>query len=108
MRISDWSSDVCSSDLLRGLLSDDPRERWSIREIELWIGGRRLTPKQAKLPAKAARPITIAGRDYENVRSAAEALASNWPVAGEVVRGNAFDNWQIGRASGRERVCQTG
>lgn len=80
-------------ELLRGLLADDARERWSVREVELWIGGRRLTPKQAKLPAKAARPIAIAGRDYENVRSVAEALGRNWLSAGEVVRGQDFDNW---------------
>lgn len=80
-------------ELLRGLLADDPRDRWSVREVELWIGGRRLTPKQAKLPPKAARPITIAGRDYDNVRSAAEALGRNWMVSGEVVRGQDFDNW---------------
>lgn len=93
-------------ELLRGLLSDDARERWSIREVELWIGGRRLTPKQAKLPSKAARPITIAGRDYENVRSAAEALARNWLVAGEVVRGNDFDNW-LRRSLSDEKVVES-
>lgn len=92
-------------ELLRGLLSDDARERWSVREVELWIGGRRLTPKQAKLPPKAARPITIAGRDYENVRSVAEALGRNWLTAGEVVRGHDFDNW-LRRSLNDEKVVE--
>ncbi len=92
-------------ELLRGLLSDDPRERWTVREVELWIGGRRLTPKQAKLPAKAARPLTIAGRDHENVRSVAEALGRNWLVAGEVVRGQDFDNW-MRRSLNDEKVLE--
>lgn len=90
-------------ELLRGLLADDPRDRWSVREVELWIGGRRLTPKQAKLPTKAARPLTVAGRDHDNVRAAADALGRNWLVAGEVVRGQDFDNW-IRRSLGDERV----
>lgn len=90
-------------ELLRGLLADEPRDRWSVREVELWIGGRRLTPKQAKLPAKAARPLTIAGRDHDNVRSAADALGRNWLVAGEVVRSQDFDNW-IRRSLTDERV----
>lgn len=90
-------------ELLRGLLADDPRDRWSVREVELWIGGRRLTPKQAKLPPKAARPLNVAGRDHDNVRSVADALGRNWLVAGEVVRGQDFDNW-IRRSLGDERV----
>ncbi|NQW10620.1 MAG: hypothetical protein HQ481_12160 [Alphaproteobacteria bacterium] len=80
-------------ELLRGLLSDEVRERWSIREVELWIGGRRLTPKQAKLPPRAARPLTIAGHDHDNVRSAADAMGRNWLVAADVVRSQDFDNW---------------
>lgn len=92
-------------ELLRGLLSDDPRERWSVREVELWIGGRRLTPKQAKLPSKAARPLVVAGRDFENVRSAAEALARNWMTSGEVVRGHDFDNW-LRRSLNDEKVLE--
>lgn len=92
-------------ELLRGMLSDDPRERWSVREIELWIGGRRLTPKQAKLPPKAARPLAIGGRDFENVRSAAEALGRNWLTSGEVVRGHDFDNW-LRRSLNDEKVVE--
>lgn len=90
-------------ELLRGLLADDPRDRWSVREVELWIGGRRLTPKQAKLPPKAARPINIGGRDHDNVRSVSEALGRNWLVGGEIVRGQDFDNW-IRRSLTDERV----
>jgi len=92
-------------ELLRGLLSDEPRERWSVREVELWIGGRRLTPKQAKLPPKAARPMIIAGREYENVRSVAEALGRNWLTAGDVVRGHDFDNW-LRRSLNDEKVVE--
>ncbi len=92
-------------ELLRGLLADDPRERWSVREVELWIGGRRLTPKQAKLPSKAARPLTVASYDYDNVRSVADAMGRNWLVAGEVVRSQDFDNW-IRRSLGDERVTE--
>ena len=36
-------------EVLRGLLTDDPRERWTIRDVELWLGGRRLTPRAPAL-----------------------------------------------------------
>jgi eukaryotic-like serine/threonine-protein kinase len=80
-------------ELLRGLLADDTRERWSVRDVQLWLGGRRLTPKQVKLPPKAARPLTIGGMDHENVRSAAHGFARNWSMGGDVARGHDFDNW---------------
>lgn len=92
-------------ELLRGMLSDDPRERWSLREVELWLGGRRLTPKQAKLPTKAARPLSIGAIEAENVRLAAEALGRNWLVAADIIRGQDFDNW-IRRSLGDERVVE--
>lgn len=92
-------------ELLRGLLADEVRERWSIREVELWIGGRRLTPKQAKLPGRAARPLTIAGHDYDNVRSAADAMGRNWLLSGEVVRSQDFDNW-LRRSLNDEQVVE--
>lgn len=92
-------------ELLRGMLSDDPRERWSLREIELWLGGRRLTPKQPKLPNKAARPMMVGGVAGDNPRTVAEALARNWLIAPEIVRGQDFDNW-VRRSLGDDRVLE--
>ena len=93
-------------ELLRGLLMDDPRERWGIRDVELWIGGRRLTPKQVKLPPKAARPMLIGGGSYENIRAVAHALGRNWAIAGELVKGQDFDNW-MRRSLSDERVLES-
>lgn len=92
-------------EVLRGLLTDDPRERWTIRDIELWLGGRRLTPKQVKLPQKAARPLLVGGGSYENVRAVAHAIGRNWSTAGELVRGQDFDNW-LRRSLGNENVVE--
>ncbi len=92
-------------ELLRGLLADDTRERWSVRDVQLWLGGRRLTPKQVKLPPKAARPLTIGGMEHENVRSAANGLARNWATGGDVVRSHDFDNW-VRRSLNDENVVE--
>jgi hypothetical protein len=80
-------------ELLRGLLTDDLTERWPLADVQLWVSGRRLTPKQVKLPSKAARPIPIGGFDHENVKSAAHGLSFNWPMGGDIVRGQDFDTW---------------
>ena len=90
-------------EILRGLLADDVTERWPLTDVELWASGRRMTPKQAKLPTKAARPIPIGGFEHENVRSAAHGLSKNWPIAGDVLRGQDFDTW-VERSLNDEQV----
>jgi eukaryotic-like serine/threonine-protein kinase len=92
-------------ELLRGLLADDTRERWSVRDVQLWLGGRRLTPKQVKLPPKAARPLTVGGMNHENVCSAAHGFGRNWNMGGDVARGQDFDNW-IRRSLNDERIVE--
>tara|TARA_R110002012_G_scaffold35218_1_gene100897 strand:- start:560 stop:2560 length:2001 start_codon:yes stop_codon:yes gene_type:complete len=92
-------------EVLRGLLTDDSRERWTIRDLELWLGGRRLTPKQVKLPTRAARPLTVGGGTYENVRAVAHAIGRNWNTAAEMIRGQDFDNW-LRRSLGDETVVE--
>lgn len=78
---------------LRGLLSDDLRERWTLKELDFWLGGRRLTPKQSKLPPRATRPLHFGGEDHFNVRSLANALARDWRQAAAVIRSTNFENW---------------
>src|SRR3546814_16308737 len=88
MRISDWSSDVCSSDLL-------------VAALDL-AGGSRLT-----LTAAAAR----SGSGYAvTAEAAADAVPVNdlarlWPS----VVGASAREWvtKIGRASCRARMCQS-
>src|SRR3546814_3051168 len=87
MRISDWSSDVCSSDLRRvaGDPRGDPRRaRLSIPQAELGeVDARALLDRLDEILAR--RRLAV--------------------VALEIEVG-AFAEPQIGRASCRERVCQ--
>src|SRR3546814_2284138 len=80
MRISDWSSDVCSSDLsyARGL---DPAERAGLEA------------------AAVGRLRAVLGPGV---------WASYLAMESEISPARVADNAQIGRASCRERVCQYG
>src|SRR3546814_2371695 len=80
MRISDWSSDVCSSDLERGMVDS---ERIAI------IGH--------SMGSIAANHMLMRGEEFRAVVSK-EGITS-WNLDGY------FDR-KIGRASCRERVCQ--
>src|SRR3546814_7364015 len=103
MRISDWSSDVCSSDLL---IADGPRNvtYWARAapvedavELQLfdWDGG----------STELTRSLERAMRERDFTRASADWL---WEVDSELRFRVLSDTAtaEIGRASCRERVCQ--
>src|SRR3546814_14851423 len=118
MRISDWSSDVCSSDLL----AEDPAARRiepQSYDLTLVVFTdyqcpfcRQMHPRLTAL-AKEDGNVRIVFKDWAifgepSVEAARRALAARYQG-----KDKAFDDAlmqiqgkQIGRASGRERVCQ--
>src|SRR3546814_10988449 len=102
MRISDWSSDVCSSDLIESLLSamvaDGMTGARHRSNCELVAQGIANTASACfgGLPATGA-----IARTATNIRSGARS-----PIAGMLHAAFLLGFMlQIGRASGRERVC---
>ncbi len=80
-------------ELFRGLLCDDWRERWNLPDLEAWVGGRRMSPKQPGLPPKAPRPFELAGQSYLTARTLAHAMANNWAEACAVVDSGRLAEW---------------
>jgi hypothetical protein len=80
-------------EVLRGLLSDDPDDRWTVNDLALWLNGRRLSPKQPVLAAKATRGFVFEGQSYTNGPSLAIALATHWEAALEVVKSGKLLVW---------------
>ena len=70
---------------LRGFLCDDPKDRWTVTDLELWLGGRTLSPKQPMLPIRASRPMTVGGKEYWTKLSLCNALGTNWSEAGQII-----------------------
>src|SRR3546814_11153496 len=133
MRISDWSSDVCSSDLtpplaaLAGFLDEFPgrvlftAESAGRREVLLELLERlKLRPKTVDswpdfVAGKDRLAITIAPlNDGLVLEDPALALVAESPLFGQRVmqrrrrekRADAANDAEIGRASCRDRVCQ--
>src|SRR3546814_12592109 len=98
MRISDWSSDVCSSDLLDHRRVPAPGLVQRLRpfrpERALQPGGR-LAGLALRSLAAVAVPLSLSVR--MRLQPAAGHDAAEEPVHGER---------ETGRASGRARVCQ--
>ncbi|KXJ56876.1 MAG: hypothetical protein AXW12_07300 [Thalassospira sp. Nap_22] len=78
---------------VRGLLCDDPEERWGLAELNAWLDGRRTKPVQANTEKRAARSQNLAGRDYYTVRSLAQGIAKNWVTALGPLRDSTVEVW---------------
>lgn len=91
-------------EVLRGLLMDDVKERWTLNDLDLWVNGKRLTPKQPKFPPRATRPLSFGGEDHLNLRSLSFSFARHWEQASQVIRSNNFENWLKRTLGDEERV----
>jgi eukaryotic-like serine/threonine-protein kinase len=83
-----------SSELIRGLLNDDVRERWTIEDVENWLQGRRLKPRQQTASSViATRPFDFAGRTCYTARAVADAFAKDPSAAARAIRSSEFEIW---------------
>jgi hypothetical protein len=80
-------------EVFRGLLSDDPNDRWGLDKMQQWLGGRRASPKQQIRPSKAAVPFEIGGQPYNTARSVADALSRHWDEGLALVQNGEVDDW---------------
>src|SRR3546814_9661594 len=110
MRISDWSSDVCSSDLTEGLLQDLQRRLESLGNTDLPVGLGLREGDADGLGADAGirwvEPDDAQQDDGRN-RSSSLSFPTSFGPAQKTLESTAsrVAN-EIGRASCRERVCQ--
>ena len=80
-------------ELLRGLLTDDARQRWTANDLEQWLTGRRLTPKNTDAGRRASRGFSFYGKDYWQTRPLAAALPSNIAEAVQVIENGSLNKW---------------
>jgi len=78
---------------LRGLLCDDPAERWTVDDLQFWADGRALSPKQPALPEKATRPLVFNGQSFVQAPALAHAMAKNWTKATDLIQGEGLLDW---------------
>jgi hypothetical protein len=88
---------------IRGMLADDPRERWTLQDLDLWHQGRRIPPKQFAFAKRAARPLDFGGQGYLTARSLAHAFARDPTAAARMIKSPDFDIWLQRSLSDPER-----
>lgn len=80
---------------LRGMLNDDPAERWGLEQIELWLSGRRVAPARNRAIKHASMPFHFAGYDHVTTTTLARAMAQNVREAAAVAREGHLEPWLI-------------
>ena len=78
---------------VRGMLSDDPSERWGFEELEKWIAGQRVTPIIRKEQAYALEPLEFTNVPHFSARTLAHAFAQNVPEAAKTIKEGHLDGW---------------
>ncbi len=78
---------------LRGLLSDDPYERWTMPDLDMWANGRHLSPKQVPLPPKAVRSISFAGKEHLTSPALANSMRVHWDESKNLISSDQLDSW---------------
>lgn len=91
-------------ELLRGLLMDDARQRWTAEDLEQWMTGRRLTPKSSEAGRRASRHFDVAGKEYWQVRPLAMAFAENVAEAIKVIENGSLTKWLTRSLADEERA----
>lgn len=81
------------TDLLRGTLNDNVKERWTYHQIKLWAGGRRFNMLPPPPPPPGSRPLEIDRDSYINMRDLAEGLYRHWEQASPMLRDGTITRW---------------
>src|SRR3546814_13631064 len=99
MRISDWSSDVCSSDLVEVVAETAARQpRTRYPDLE------QIADRRRRADDAVGLIVTAIGRAQLDLDRVGQPLGHVFDRAADRVA--AVERAQIGRASCRERVCQ--
>jgi eukaryotic-like serine/threonine-protein kinase len=78
---------------LRGLLIDDPKQRWTLEDLDLWLSGRRLSPKQPQITRRAGRPYDFGNRVNWDCRSLAVSMSRDVRTAYTHIETGELDRW---------------
>ena len=80
-------------ELVKGLLSDEPRSRWSQDLLDQWLGGKRLAQVQTRIEKRAARGFTFNDKDYFSVRELAMAFSPTRDAAIPYISDGRLELW---------------
>lgn len=78
---------------IRGMLSDDPGDRWTLDDLVHWTSGTLRRNSRPIRDYRTDRPLAFRDREYRNTRMLAHAYGIHWKEAADQLRSKAFDTW---------------
>jgi hypothetical protein len=81
------------TDFFRGILNENPSERWGLEQLSQWIAGKRFNMIAPSAPKEASRPIEFVGQEFFSRRMLAFALHSHWREALKDIKALRVDRW---------------
>ncbi|HVO04100.1 MAG TPA: hypothetical protein VMT54_18025 [Candidatus Cybelea sp.] len=81
------------AEMLRGLTSDKASDRWTLRNLDMWMLGQYFNPVLPSLPQRATRPIRFAGGEHMSRPAIANAMVYHWDDAVSFVDSGALESW---------------
>src|SRR3546814_16913485 len=117
MRISDWSSDVCSSDLLTismpgcaliALPTVGPSPCTRLNTPAGTPAASRISAKLPALPGHSSEGLRIIVLPAASAGATLRAIWFSAQFPGAIMPTTPIDSYAIGRASDRDRVCPDG
>ncbi|MFZ4761634.1 MAG: serine/threonine protein kinase [Alphaproteobacteria bacterium] len=88
---------------LRGLLTDDVRQRWTLEELAMWVSGRRPAAKSPMASRRAQRGFEFNGQEYWRVRTLSIAMSKRIPEAIAAIESGNLLKWL--RRSLADKLC---
>ncbi len=92
------------SELMRGLLTDDSKQRWSLDDVSHWLSGRRMGSKSATQVKKAQRAILFENEPIFNARLLAQKMAERPDEGMRIIDDNSLARW-VNRSLGDEEMA---
>jgi len=81
------------TDVIRGMLADDPRCRWGLQDLQIWMTTRRISVRTAPSPFATRESLVIAGHQYSSRRAVALALGTRPAEADQLLGEGALESW---------------
>lgn len=92
-------------ELLRGLTTDDPKQRWGLEDFGLWLSGRRLTPKTSYVARRASRSLRFGAQDIGQMRQLMQVFPRDTRLAATLIRNDELERW-ISNGFGEDKTIK--